>query len=137
GMDLGAERVVGAVADHGPAVVLALLDEVELVAALRAVLRLPERVRLGVPNETLRVAVAVAPDLRQRAGAADERIVVRHGAVVVQADDLALVAAQVLRGMALEIRVHRAVGAAREQARHAVADRHEEMALTVERDAGA
>src|SRR6185503_1385723 len=102
-VDLGAERVVRAVTDDGPAVVLALLDDVELVAALRTVLALPERVGGPVEVEALRIAMAVTPDLGQRAGAADERVVLRDAAVVVQANDLALTAAQVLRRMTCEI----------------------------------
>src|SRR5262249_10383851 len=131
------ERVVRAVTDDGPAVVLALLDEVDLVAALRAVLGLPERARGGGERETLRIAVAPAPDLGQRALPSAERIGLRNRAVVVQPHDLALAAAQVLRRMALEIRIHRAIGPPREQARHAVAHRHVELAVRAERDARA
>ena len=48
-------------------------------------------------RQALRIAVAVAPDLRLGAGAADERIVGRHRAVGPDADDLADVIAEILR----------------------------------------
>src|SRR5262249_10559259 len=81
--------VVDAVGHRGPAVVLPGLDAVELVAAARAVLGLPELPRDGVERETLRVAVAVAPDRRVRSGPADEGVVFRRAAVVHHAVHLA------------------------------------------------
>ena len=63
-----AAAIIDAVADHRPAVVLARLDDVDLVAALRAVLLLPELAVGGIEGEALRVAVAIGPDLGQRAG---------------------------------------------------------------------
>ena len=90
-----------------------------------------------IEGQALRIAVAHAPDFRQRARAAHERIVLRHAAVVVQAQDLALMAGKALRRVPFEVRIHRAARRAREQARHAVADRHEQMSLAVERDARA
>src|SRR6185295_6574736 len=69
--------VVQAVVDGGPAVVVALLDDVELVAAhagidaalaAGAVLGLPEEAGFGVPVDALGVAVAEGPDLGAVAG---------------------------------------------------------------------
>src|SRR5690606_25862299 len=91
------------------------------------------RARLRMKGETLRIAVTVAPDLGQRAFAADEWVVLGDAAVVVQAQDLALVAAEVLRRMILDV-LHEAV---RDEALHAVADRQEEMPFAVERHAAA
>ena len=61
--------VVDAVGDDGPAVVVAALDAVQLVAAPRAVLGCPEVAGHRVPGHSLDVAVAVAPDRPRRAPA--------------------------------------------------------------------
>src|SRR5207302_4875222 len=73
-VDLGAV-VVDAIADHGPAVVLAGLRNVDLVAAARAMLVLPELAGLRMDRGALRVAMAIAPDFRLGARPAHERIV--------------------------------------------------------------
>src|SRR5688572_28762097 len=122
-MDDQAGRVVDAIADDRPAVVLALLDAIQLVAALRPMLVRPQVAGLRVDDEALRVAMAVAPDLRARALATDERVVRRHAAVVVEAQDLALVVRQVLRRVGFEVALGR---------RLAIAGRQEEEALLVE-----
>src|SRR5437764_11521348 len=78
-----------------PAVVLALLDEVDFVAAAGsiatrwAMLRLEHSVRARLPVYALRVAVAVSPYFGARIFLSDERIVLRNSAVVVQAQDFA------------------------------------------------
>ena len=54
--------------DHAPAVVLARLDDVDLVAALRPVLRLPQLPGHRIPRQAWRIAMAVAPYRRQRPG---------------------------------------------------------------------
>ena len=46
--------------DHAPAVVLALLDDVDLVAAGRTVLRFPEQAGDRIPRQSLRIAMTVA-----------------------------------------------------------------------------
>jgi hypothetical protein len=66
-------RVVHAVADDGPAVVLAGLHPVQLVAATRPVLHDPQLPGLGVERGALDVAMAVRPDLGLRPGAAGIR----------------------------------------------------------------
>ena len=72
-MDLRA-AVVDAVADHRPAVILALADDVDLVATAGTVLDLPEFTGGRIDREPLFVAVAVAPDFRPGIAAADKRI---------------------------------------------------------------
>ena len=64
--------------DDGPTVVHPFPDEVHLVTAPRPVLVLPDRSGLRVHGEPLGVALAVAPDLRHRAGPSHERVVRRH-----------------------------------------------------------
>src|SRR5690606_10674890 len=82
-------RVVAARRDERPAVVRAGLDDVDLVAAHRPDLDLPELARLGMPREVVTVAMAVAVDLGLRARAADERVAGRRFAFVREAQDLA------------------------------------------------
>src|SRR5262249_38903021 len=114
--------VVDAIADHRPAIVLALLDDVDLVAALRAVLLLPQFSAHRMEREALRIAMSVAPDFAARARASDERIVRRDRAVGGDAHDLAVVDAKILR------RVARA---------EMIAERDEEIAVLALRDAAA
>ncbi len=85
----GADAIVEAVGDHRPAVVLPGTHDVDLVAALRAVLMRPEFAGSGMQSSALHVAVAKGPFLRSCIRLADEGIVGRQPAVVVQADDLA------------------------------------------------
>ena len=90
------------VVDDRPAVVLSGLDDVDLVAAARAVesrrsvLRLDQEARLRVPVEALRVAVAVGEDRR-----AGKRIVRGDRAVGIQAQRLAAERGEVLRDFAV------------------------------------
>src|SRR5262249_23446571 len=95
-VDFGA-AVVDAVADHRPAVILALLREGDLVAAAGPMLVLPQLSGHGVEREPLGIAVAVAPDLRLGRRLADEGIVRRNRAVGADADDLAEVVGKILR----------------------------------------
>src|SRR5262249_59617436 len=95
-VDLGAV-VVDAVADPWPAVILALLDEVDLVAAARPVLVLPQLPGHGVEREPLGIAVAVAPDLGHGGRLADEGIVRRSRAIGPGANDLSEVLCKILR----------------------------------------
>src|SRR5262245_7380757 len=95
-VDLGA-AVVDAVADHRPAVILALLDKVDLVAAARPMLVLPQLSGDGVERKPLGISVAVAPDLWLGRRLADEGIVRRNRAIGPDANDLAEVVAKILR----------------------------------------
>src|SRR5207245_2288818 len=73
----------------------------DLVAAARAVFDLPEIAGSRVDRETLRIAVAVAPDFRLRIGAADKWIVCRRRAVGRDPDQLAEMIGKVLRLVAM------------------------------------
>src|SRR4029079_11033980 len=88
--------VIDAVADHRPAVILAGLWNVDLVAAHRTVLMSPELPGLRVQGCALHVAVAVAPDFRPGARLLHERIVRRHAAIRRDADHLATVVGEIL-----------------------------------------
>ena len=90
--------VVIAVADDRIAVVRAALHEIQLVAAPRPHLDVPEPA-LRVEREPERIAVAERPDLRRHAAAIRERVVGRHAAVVVEAHDLAEVACMSCAGV--------------------------------------
>ena len=92
----GGTRVVDAVGDDGPAVVLALLDDVQLIATARSVFVVPELAGKGVCGKTFGVANAICPDFRQRAGFVEEGIVGGRRSVGGDVEDLAEVTAQVL-----------------------------------------
>src|SRR5690606_41818989 len=93
----GRRLVVVAVspADERPAVVVAGEDAVELVAAPGAVLRGPEIAR-GIEGDAEGRPVAEAPDVGVGTLSTDKGAVLRHGAVVVEAEDLAVAAGEVL-----------------------------------------
>jgi hypothetical protein len=95
--------VLATVGDHGPAIVLPRLRQVDLVAAARTVLDLPQLPGIGVKGRALGIAVAIRPDLGARAGAPNERVVRRNAAVRRDADDLPEVSAEVLGLVALGI----------------------------------
>ena len=104
-------------AHERPAVVCAGFQHVDLVAAVRSVLVLPDRAGGGMHREPERAAVPERVDLGLVARLADERIVLRHRAVVAQAQHLAEVAVWLLRrvGHAAERRhIEHAVAAERE-----------------------
>src|SRR5450432_4416024 len=75
---------------HRPAVVLPALDNVHLITAARAVetagttFSLKHQIRAGLPIKALRVAMAIRPDFRPRILLTNERIVGRHGAVIIE-----------------------------------------------------
>src|SRR5690606_7482736 len=96
GVNVGARAVIRSIADYRPAVVRTGTYDVQFVAALRAVFVRPQHARVRMEGEPLRIPVAVAPDLRQGAVLSDERVVLRHAAVVVQSHDRALVIRKVL-----------------------------------------
>ena len=85
---------------HGnqrPAIIMPWQDLVDLVAAGRAELAGPHHAGLGVPGHAIDIAVAIAPDFRQRARRFDEWVVGRHRTIVANPQDLADVAVQCLR----------------------------------------
>src|SRR5262249_58380480 len=75
----------------------ALLDDVDLVAAARPVLVLPQLPGHGMERETLGIAVAVAPDLGLGGRPADEGIVRRDRSIGPDANDLAEIVGKILR----------------------------------------
>src|SRR5258706_8842722 len=86
-----AYRVAGVVdttGHDGPSVVFALLHDVQLVAAARAVLVFPEAAGRWVERHALLVAHTVGPDLRKNPGLTEERIAGRRSAVIRDVDDL-------------------------------------------------
>jgi hypothetical protein len=76
-------------------------DDIDFVAAARAMLDLPQRAGRGVQRQALHVAMAVAPDFGLGARLPDEGIVVRRLAVGGDADQLADVVAEILRLVAI------------------------------------
>ena len=92
--------VVIAVADDRIAVVRAAPHLIQLIAAHRPHLDVPEPA-LRVEREAEQVAMAERPDLRRHAAAIRERVVARHAAVLVEPQHLAEVRIHVLRGIEL------------------------------------
>ncbi len=76
---------------------MARQQDIDLVAAHRPDLALPELAGLGMKGQAIAVAVAVGEDLRQRVVASDEGVVGRHAAVVADAQRLADVIVEGLR----------------------------------------
>src|SRR5688572_1085115 len=89
--------ILDAVGDRRPAIVLAFARDVHFIAAARAVFDLPQLAGLWMESRRLDVAVTEGPDLRPHAFLADERIVLRYGAVGVDAHELADQAVHLLR----------------------------------------
>src|SRR5690606_30458357 len=101
--------IVPPVGDHRPAIVLAGFRHVDLIAAARAVLDDPKLTARRIDRRSLRIAMAVRPDLRPHAILADERIVLRHRSVRRETHDLAEMAGKILR------RLHRVAFAERDE----------------------
>ena len=99
-IDIKIVGILKIVAIEKLSVSLGLLDRshVDLVAAHRADLRLPELARLGIEREAVAVAVAVREDLGTCAAPADERVVGRNAAVVPNAQRLARVVIERVSG---------------------------------------
>ena len=89
-------------AHHRPTVVAPRLRDVELVAAHRAELGLPQLAARWVDGGALRVAMAVGPDLRPRILLTDEGVVVGDRSVRIDAHDLAEIVGEILRRAELE-----------------------------------
>src|SRR3546814_8464090 len=102
-----------AIGDDRRAVILALFDQVELVAALGTHFMFPEAT-LAVEGDAERVAVTQAPDLRRDRALVVKGVVARHAACVGEAYDLAQVCVPVLRGVELlapaAVHIEKAVG---------------------------
>ena len=107
---------------HGrqaPAIIMALVDHIDLVAAGGTMLGFPQIARHGIERQAFGIAMAQTPDRRHGIGQIHERIVRRDRAVFVDAMDLAQ-----RRGQAL--RIDHVV---------ALADGEEQMALAIEQEA--
>src|SRR5690606_14513527 len=89
--------IVPAIGDDRPAVILAGLRNIDLVAAARAVFDGPELAALRMDRGALRIAVPVRPDFRPHAFLADERIALGHRAVRRDAHHLAEMTGEILR----------------------------------------
>ena len=80
---------------RGPSIVLPLLDDVHFIATPRTIesrwtmFGREDQSGARLEVDPLRIAMTVAPDLGSRIRLSDEWIVVRHRAVVVEAEDLA------------------------------------------------
>ena len=103
------------VGDHWPAVIPAGFHDVDLIPAQRAVIDAPQRPCAGMHRHPRRIAYAEGIDFGVVARLVDERIVGGHGAIVVEAQNLARVRGRVLRlpgaadavGAALSLQVAR------------------------------
>ena len=100
--------VVAAEAELRPAVVAPGQQQIDLVAAVRAVLGVQHGAGRGVHREAELVTMAVREDLGPRAGLADERVAGRRLAVVAQPQDFAIDVPKVL-GRVVERRARRHV----------------------------
>src|SRR5262245_2801016 len=90
-------RILPPEANHRKAVVLSLVDDVDLVAAARSVFARPEFASSGMNGDTLDVAEAERVDFRMRPGAAGKRVVFWNRSIGVDAQHLAHVAVVLLR----------------------------------------
>src|SRR3977135_2847978 len=86
-VDLG-PIVIDAVTDHRPAVIAAFLDDVDLIAAARTVLVLPQLAARRIECQALRIADSVSPDFRLGIAPAHEGVVGRSRTIRANADDL-------------------------------------------------
>src|ERR1041384_2653708 len=80
-------RIVDAEGSDRPAVIGTPADQVQLIAALRAMLVRPQLAGRTVEGEALRVAVAIAPNFGPRTFSKAERIVVGDRPVGANPDD--------------------------------------------------
>ena len=97
------EAVVDAVGRLRPAVVAPRPGDIDLIAAARTMFMQPEPATPGIERQPLRVAMAIGPDLRAYALAADEGVVRRHATTRLQTHQLALQLVQLLRGSPLVV----------------------------------
>ena len=114
--------VMDTVGNHGPAIVPSADDEVQLIAPSRTVFVRPDLSCFRMQGEPLHVSDARSSRSRKGVPSADEGVIRRNPAVVVETDDGPHVVGQILRRM-----VPHHVGGD-----HPVADRDEQVAVVVE-----
>src|SRR5690606_28408301 len=88
--------IFGAIGNNRPTIILSGLGNIYFIAPARPMLIGPEPSRFRVKRRALLVAMAVRPDLRQRAFLSRKRVVFRHRAIRPDADDLAEMGVEVL-----------------------------------------
>ena len=127
-MDGATRAVIHAIAHHRPAVIGPGFDQVQLVAALGAVLGQPQVAGGCVDDHALGVAVAVAPDIVEGFILSNKGVVGRDAAILPQAHYHAVMIGEQLGRVCLKIA----------RGPHlAVADGDKDMALAVENNARA
>ena len=80
-----------AISHRRPAVVSSAADDIQFVAAVRAILVLPDFAGFGMHKQSKLVAMSERVNLRLVAGLSGKRIIGRHGAVVAEANNLSAV----------------------------------------------
>src|SRR5262249_38514767 len=89
--------IFASVTDNRPSIVGAGLDDIDFVSTHRAVLAGPDFTSVGVNRHSLRIAVSVGINLRLGTRPLDEGIIGRDTPVVVEANNLSVVLAEILR----------------------------------------
>src|SRR6185503_3608425 len=88
--------ICAAIGYRRPAVVSSGTDDIHFVAAVGAVLVLPDFTGFWMHKQSKLVAMSERIDLRLVAGLSDERVIGRHGAVVAETNDFSAVERRVL-----------------------------------------
>src|SRR5690606_35981473 len=81
--------VIYPVSNQRPSVISSLLDLIQLIATPRTVFDIPECFRVAIIDKSLRIPVAITPDLRTRAFRINKGVIFRNSTVVVETHDLA------------------------------------------------
>src|SRR6266581_1179273 len=92
-------RIIAPKAHQRPTVVAPRLDHVDLVSAIRPIFVIPQLARFGMNDQTQRIPMTQCVNLRPVAGAAYERIVGRHRAIIAQAQNFSAQAVRILRNL--------------------------------------
>src|SRR5258707_4995794 len=93
--------------NHWPTVILATLEDVHFITPAWSIksawpmLCLPQKIRSGLKIDPLRVAISVGPNLWPGVGLTNKRIIVRHAAIIVQAQRLAAERIQLLSDLSI------------------------------------
>src|SRR5690606_14340627 len=87
GISDGVATIFNSIGDDGPAVILAGLDEVHLVAAAGTEFRFPEITRNWMEREALHIAVSIRPNFREGIGPAFKRIAGRRFSICCDTQD--------------------------------------------------